>query len=217
MDSVVIKKQYRAIKRSKRKYFDIWQLVYAYIFRPKNLFISSKIRFTNKGKLNTNGPFYFGILSNRLNSTTKDRGILELTSQGHFSIGKNVRVAAGCKLYINGSLQIGDNTFINPNTFVLSNCAVKIGNNCAISWNCQLIDDDVHKIVLNGEKKISSAAIEIGNRVWIGANSVIMKGVKIGDGAVVAAGSVVTKDVAPKTLVGGSPAKLIRDNIEWEA
>lgn len=213
---MVIKKQYRAIKRSKRKFFDVFQLMYAYIFRPKNLFISSKVHFKNKGVIKKNGPFYFGILSNRLNSTTKDKGILEIASDGKLVVGKNVRVANGCKFYINGTMQIGDNTFINPNTFVLSNCSVTIGNNCAISWNCQLIDDDVHKIVVNNEKKNSSAPIAIGNRVWIGANSIIMKGVSIGDGAVIAAGSVVTKNVAPKTLVGGAPAKLIRENIEWE-
>lgn len=61
---------------------------------------------------------------------------------------------------------------------------------------------------LNYEKKKNR--IEIGNDVWIGANSIIMRGVKIGDGAVVAAGSVVTKDVEPYTVVGGSPAKLIK-------
>jgi acetyltransferase-like isoleucine patch superfamily enzyme len=52
--------------------------------------------------------------------------------------------------------------------------------------------------------------VNIGNKVWIGANATILPGVTIGDGAIVAAGAVVTKDVVPKTLVGGVPARLIK-------
>lgn len=214
---MVIKKQYRALKRSKRKSFDFWQLVYAYLTRPQNLFISSKVKFSSKGKLVTDGPFYFGILNNRLNSTTSDKGIFELSENATVKIGKNVRIATGCKIYINGQLEIGNNTFINPNTLVLANQSVKIGSNCAISWNCQILDDDVHKVKIDGELKPHMASVEIGDNVWIGSNCTIMKGVKIGDGAIIAAGSVVTKNVAAKTLVGGLPAKIIRENIEWEA
>ncbi len=217
MDSLVIKKQYRALKRSKRKTFDFWQLVYAYLVRPKNLFISSKVKFTCNGKLTTDGAFYFGILNNRLNSTTSDKGIFELSENATVNICKNVRIAAGCKIYIGGKLEIGSNTFLNPNTLVLANHSVKIGANCAISWNCQILDDDVHKVKIDGELKPHFAPIEIGDNVWIGSHCIIMKGVIIGDGAIIAAGSIVTKNVAAKTLVGGSPAKVIRENIEWEA
>lgn len=68
--------------------------------------------------------------------------------------------------------------------------------------------------MIGGKEK--SAPIHIGNHVWIGARATILKGVTIGDGAVVAAGAVVNKDVPPNTLVGGVPARIIKENISWE-
>lgn len=61
---------------------------------------------------------------------------------------------------------------------------------------------------------LSNGDVVIGNDVWIGYNSTIMSGIKIGDGAVIAAGSVVTKDVDPYTIVGGNPAKLIKKRFD---
>ena len=58
--------------------------------------------------------------------------------------------------------------------------------------------------------------IKIGNHVWIGINATILKGVTIGDGAIIAAGAVVNKDVEENSLVGGVPAKVIKKNIFWE-
>ena len=58
--------------------------------------------------------------------------------------------------------------------------------------------------------------IKIGNNVWIGSNVIILKGVTIGDGAVVAAGAVVTKNIPPKCLAGGVPAKILKENIVWQ-
>jgi acetyltransferase-like isoleucine patch superfamily enzyme len=57
--------------------------------------------------------------------------------------------------------------------------------------------------------------VAIGDNVWIGAKAIILKGVTIGDGAVVAAGSVVTKDVAPGVLVAGNPARTLKSNVQW--
>lgn len=59
--------------------------------------------------------------------------------------------------------------------------------------------------------------ITIRNHVWLGENVMILKGVTIGEGAIVAASSLVLKDVPPHTLVAGSPAKVIKDNVSWKA
>ena len=74
--------------------------------------------------------------------------------------------------------------------------------------------EDAELIIWHGVRKdfstLRSVPIKIGNDVWIGCNSIILKGVTIGDGAIVAAGSVVTKDVPDYAVVGGAPAKVIR-------
>jgi acetyltransferase-like isoleucine patch superfamily enzyme len=61
-----------------------------------------------------------------------------------------------------------------------------------------------------------SAPVHIGSHVWIGARALILKGVRIGDGAVVAAGSVVTRDVPSRALVAGNPAQVIREDVSWD-
>lgn len=89
--------------------------------------------------------------------------------------------------------------------------SVTIGKNVWISENVTIRDSDNHRI--SGSK--STAPIVIGNNVLIGINATILKGVTIGDGAMIGAGSLVNKNVSPKTLVGGVPAKKIRENIQW--
>ena len=67
-----------------------------------------------------------------------------------------------------------------------------------------------HELEPSRRSSIVSAPIRIGNRVWIGSHSTILPGVTVGDGAVVAAGAVVTKDVPPNTVVAGVPAKVVK-------
>ena len=122
------------------------------------------------------------------------------------------------------SITIGNNTYIGPNTQIISAKSVIIGNNVQIAWGCTLLDHNSHSLdfkirrmdlnnSLNGIinwDNVKKKPIIIGNDVWIGFNSIIMKGVSIGDGAIIAAGSVVTKDVPAFSIVGGNPAKIIK-------
>ncbi|MGZ4106010.1 MAG: DapH/DapD/GlmU-related protein, partial [Tumebacillaceae bacterium] len=79
-------------------------------------------------------------------------------------------------------------------------------------WDVQLMDTDFHRISANA---VNTKKITIGNNVWIGCRVMILKGVTIGDGAVIAAGSVITKDVPPYTVVGGNPARVLKENVNW--
>jgi acetyltransferase-like isoleucine patch superfamily enzyme len=180
------------------------------------LFITSKTKYINKGIFKTDGPFYFGVICNKLGSITSDRGLLKISKGGELNVGKNVRISSGCKIHVNGNISIGDNTYIMPHTLIAVNDSLKIGSNCAISWNCQIMDNDGHDFTIGGDNKPSVAAIVISDNVWIGNNCIIKKGVTIGKGAVVASGSVVDKDVRERTVVAGMPAKVIRENIDWK-
>ena len=80
-----------------------------------------------------------------------------------------------------------------------------------------IMDFDAHRIHYeSGEKNSITAPVSIGNHVWIGAEAIILKGVTIGDGAVIGAGSVVTRDVESCAIVVGNPARVIKRNIRWE-
>lgn len=86
---------------------------------------------------------------------------------------------------------------------------VTIGDGCQIGHNVVFATLN-HELTPERRKTTRPAPIVLGKNVWVGSNATILQGVTIGDNAVVAAGAVVTKDVAPNTVVGGVPAKLMK-------
>ena len=127
-------------------------------------------------------------------------------------IANGFKVCSGCHIIIakGARLRLGSG-YINRNSKIKCFHSIEIGENVVISENCTIWDSDVHVM----QNSIKTQPIKIGNDVWIGTNCIILKGVTIGDGAVVAAGSLVNKDVPAKALVGGAPAKIIKENICW--
>ena len=104
---------------------------------------------------------------------------------------------------------IGDNVFIGHNTEFNISERISIGNNCLIASNCKFIDhdhgfSDVNKPIRLQEPKISPIIIE--NNVWIGTSCIILKGVTIGSGSIIGAGSLVNRNVPPNEIWCGSPA-----------
>lgn len=130
-----------------------------------------------------------------------------LTVKGYFDVHTN------CNIWINkkASLILGSG-FINSGVNIYCFQEIRIGDHVAIAENVTIRDSDNHVIL--GEP-IKQAPIQIGDHVWIGMNVTILKGVSIGDNAVVAAGSVVINDVPPNTLVAGVPARVKKEGINW--
>ena len=122
-------------------------------------------------------------------------------------------IYTGCKIVVrNGAkLELGNKSFINVDSKIYCKDNIKIGNNTFIGEEVIIRDTDEHCI----NESCNTKPIIIGNNVWIGMRSIILKGITIGDGAVIASGSIVTKNVPPNTLVGGNPAKIIKENITW--
>lgn len=121
--------------------------------------------------------------------------------------GASIYVATGATLILKGK-----KGYINTNSRINCFNRIEIGDDCGIGDNVTIVDSDHHSI----DGALSIAPVQIGDHVWIGSNSMVLKGVTIGDGAVIAAGSVVTKDVPAHSLVGGVPAKVIKTNIRWK-
>lgn len=126
-------------------------------------------------------------------------------------------VGYGSYLQVGNSakLKIGD-SFINREVKIICNKSITIGDDCIIAMGTVIRDNDGgnHQIFSPGYE--NAKPIIIGNHVWLGENVMILKGVTIGEGAIVAASSLVLKDVPPHTLVAGSPAKVIKDNVSWK-
>jgi len=114
-----------------------------------------------------------------------------------------------------GTLSIGG-SFLNAHIRILCEDRVEIGDGCAIGWNVQFIDTDRYEIFVDGETSRRTAPIRVEDDVWIGYDVSVTKGVTIGEGAVVASNSVVLDDVPPRTLVAGSPATVVSEDVDWE-
>lgn len=121
--------------------------------------------------------------------------------------GVYISIADGAELKLGSG-------FINNNSKISCFQKIIIGHDVKISEDVMIRDSDNHAILQDGYKK--TAPIHIGDHVWIGARATILKGVTIGNGAIIAAGAVVTQDVPPSALVGGVPAKIIKREIAWK-
>src|SRR5438128_953525 len=105
------------------------------------------------------------------------------------------------------SIRIGNGTYLNRSCEIVAGQEVVIGRDCKIARDVIIMDTDQHP--LPGAELITAPVI-IGDDVWVGARAIILKGVTIGAGAIVGAGSVVTRDVPPRAVVAGVPARVIR-------
>jgi len=129
-------------------------------------------------------------------------------------IGHDVHIYPGVRIFVPNGLTVGNHVSISSYVIITTAGTVDIGNNVLIGYGTKIlsanhkIPDDQGTIFGSGH---DCEPVVIENGVWIGANAVILPGVNIGEGAVVAAGAVVNKDVDAYTIVAGVPAKIIRE------
>lgn len=147
---------------------------------------------------------------------------LSVRLQGRALLAGRGQVVLGERLRLNGStvrlelvahrggrIEIGDGTFINYGVSISAHELVSIGRDCNIGQYTIINDNDYHDI----EDKFRtppSQPVVIEDRVWLGARVIVLKGVRIGADAVIGAGSVVTRDIPPRSIAVGMPAKVVR-------
>lgn len=128
-------------------------------------------------------------------------------------IGREVMFMQDCTLHLYGDVRIGDRCYFNRGCYLVAHERLHIGAGCIVGQRVSIHDQDHRMTPLEmhpGDRGYDSAPVIIEDNVWIGAHAVILKGVHIGRGAVIAAGAVVTKDVPAYALAGGVPARVIK-------
>lgn len=126
---------------------------------------------------------------------------------------QSIWIRAGTAFFFPENISIGRRVSINDNVYLDGYGGIEFGDDSGVAVGSVLISED-HEIsnpdILIKEQPKTPGKITVGKNVWIAANCTILKGVTIGEGSVVAAGSVLTRSVPPFTLVGGNPARVIR-------
>jgi acetyltransferase-like isoleucine patch superfamily enzyme len=148
-----------------------------------------------------------------------------LNIQGKLNINGSVSIGRGCRFDVgeNALVEIGNNSYINPFSLFIIRHGLYIGENCAISWNCQFLDDDFHtteyeskKELPDNKKELPDNKIIVADHVWIGSNVSIYKGACIGKDSIVASNSVIKdKFLEENVLIAGNPARIVKKNIRW--
>ena len=143
------------------------------------------------------------------------------------SIGRFTHVKGELLTFAHGgAIDIGEYCYIGESTRIWSARSIRIGNRVLIAHNVTILDSLTHPIGAKARHEhfkhiitqghpdridLGERAVDIGDDVWIGCMSIVLRGVSVGQGAIVGAGSVVTENVPPWTIVAGNPARIIRE------
>lgn len=133
---------------------------------------------------------------------------------GHITIGARTKLYPGVVFDFEAAepgtvpeVSVGEFSHLGDRLEIHCATRVTIGRNVRISWDVLLLESDYHP---SGDARAVSRPIVIEDDAWIGARATVLKGVRVGAGAIVAACAVVTRDVAPRTVVAGNPARVVR-------
>ena len=170
---------------------------------------SSNIVLEKGARLNFG--FFTHIFSKRRNSK------LILEEDASFVLTGKAMIQSGAMIFVGRgkTLKIGRSTFTS-NIKILAHDDITIGDNCIFGWECQIFSGDGHPIYQEESIINKDVPVVIEDNVWVGSRALILKGVRVGKGSIVAAGAVVTKNVPPNCIVAGNPAKVVKENISWK-
>lgn len=164
-------------------------------------------------------------------------GIIGMENKNQIKLGKNVRLSGWLTVLYGGKISIGDYTIVGNKSVIQAFDNIEIGSYVMISPDVFILDNNNHSIFAQdrlvdmlGSADFNEVGIDntnymhspvkIGDHVWIGRRSMILKGVTIGDRAIIAAGSVVTKNVPKDVIVAGVPAKVVKkiepNNVDFD-
>jgi acetyltransferase-like isoleucine patch superfamily enzyme len=168
----------------------------------------ARIRVARGGRL---------VLGDNFTLASGPRISMRLGPNARLSIHGVAKICRGSVVYLDhdAHLEIGHHSYLNTSSTITCFEHITIGSGCAISWNTNIFDGNAHELISDGIRKPPRKPVRIGNQVWVGSGATILPGVSIGDGSVVAAGAVVTRDVPPGVIVAGNPGRVIKKDVTW--
>lgn len=178
-------------------------------------------KFIDRCELHGNGIINIG---NRWKNGRFYESEFILGTQSKLILNGEMNIFTGLHIAVNqgATLELSSG-YINNHVTIDCFEKISIGTNVAIAKGVTIRDSDNHQVISNNmnehingnNRNIKSSPITIGDHVWIGMNATILPGISIGNNVVIAAGAMVTKSVPANTLVGGIPAKIIKQDISW--
>jgi len=188
------------------------------------VFVSFRTKLISaKGSIQINGPIKtgmirigygeVGIFDKKYHRVLWEvRGTIVFNGGALFKFGSRVSVAE------NAELRIGDGFRISPDSSVICYKKVSIGNNVRISWETILMDNDFHLIkTMDGKLLNPTSDIKIGDDVWIGMRTTILKGSKVGNQVIIGSGTLLNKAIpGSNQVIAGNPARVIKKGVLWE-
>lgn len=121
-------------------------------------------------------------------------------------------VGDDCSIIIGKNSIVGDGCYLSAKE---KNITLSVGDDCMLSRNAKLMTSDGHPVFQDGKIINSAKNITLGDKVWIADDVTVLKGVEIGSNSVIGIGSVLTKSIPDNSIAAGNPAKVIKENIDW--
>lgn len=169
-------------------------------------------------EIRTPGRLYLGITYVGSAVMREDTASLSVGHGGRVSVLGDVLLGPGVRVDVgqNAKLALGEGTILANDVTVICKKELSIGARCQIGAGTILRDRDAHEILdPEGKAREISACTRIGEHVWIGNRVIVLKGVNVGDGAILGAGAVVTRDVPAHALAAGNPARVLQEGVSW--
>lgn len=185
------------------------------------VFVSHRVWLMDlSGRVIIMGPVRTGMIEigfGEVGIFDRDRSRTIWQVSGYVEFNGAASIGHGSKISVSGVLRLGDNFTITAESSIVAKKSVSFGNNALISWDALIMDTDFHRILdIDGVHINPDATVVIGNNVWIGCRTLVLRGASIADGVVVAAASVVHGHAGVEnSVIGGSPAKTLREGISW--
>lgn len=138
--------------------------------------------------------------------------------EGTITFQGKCKIGMGSRLIISGALELGENFLISGDGTIICNRLIVIGNNSQMAWGSVIMDTDHHRIYdENGMCINEDKEIVIGDNVWIGAQSFILKGSRINEGCIIGANTTIAKSYdEKKAVIVGNPPRVVRRNVSWK-